>query len=107
MPSPKPKNIDNLSVNAEGSLKYIFDNLSKIRQLDHIVKEKLHTNLGQHCRVINFRDNIIVIAAESSSWATRLKFESSELLSNLRSDGFPSLVSIKIVVSETSNNSKT
>lgn len=100
MKSPLPQSINGLSDKADGSLRLILDNLSRIKQLDKIVKAKLSKKLQSHCRVINFRDSRLVLAADSSSWATRLKFEQSNLLSQLREDGFPGLTGIEILVSE-------
>ncbi len=102
MKKPLPQSINGLSDKADGSLRLILDNLSRIKQLDKIVKAKLSTKLQSHCRVINFRDNRLILAADSSSWATRLKFEQPSLLSMLREDGFPALTGIDIIVSEAS-----
>ncbi|WP_353961555.1 DUF721 domain-containing protein [Pleionea litopenaei] len=103
MANQKPKTYDSISDEAHGSLRFIFDNLARIKQLDHIVKAKLNENLAKNCRVINFRDNNLVIAAESATWATRLKFEQHDLLTALRADGFHGLRSIKIITSASSN----
>ncbi|MEE4245450.1 MAG: DciA family protein [Kangiellaceae bacterium] len=98
MQKNKPKTYTDLSDNAQGSLKFIFDNLSKIKQLEQIVKAKLDPKLREHCSIINYRDNIIVIATQSANWATRLKYQLPELLSQLRSSGFPGLKSIDVLV---------
>jgi hypothetical protein len=100
MKTPLPQSINGLSDKAEGSLRLILDNLSRIKQLDKIVKAKLNKKLHVHCRVVNYRDNRLILAADSSSWATRLKFEVPNLLSKLREDGFPGLSGIDIIVSE-------
>ncbi|WP_144393689.1 DciA family protein [Pleionea sediminis] len=100
MKKPSPESLTSISDKAEGSLRYILDNLAKIKQLDQIVKAKLNKNLTPHCRVANYRDNRIVIAADSSSWATRLKFELPNLLSNLRAEGFAGLQAIDVIISE-------
>jgi hypothetical protein len=103
MKTPVPQSISGLSDKAEGSLRLILDNLSRIKQLDKIVKAKLNKKLHVHCRVVNYRDNRLILAADSSSWATRLKFETPHLLSKLREDGFPHLAGIDVMVSESSS----
>ncbi len=100
MAKPIPEPLNDLTEKAEGSLKFLLDNLARINQLDQIVKAKLSPNLQANCRIINYRDNQLVIAADSAAWATRLRFEKPNLLSALRSDGFPALGNIEIVVSE-------
>lgn len=104
MSKTRPEPISSLSDKADGSLRFILDNLARIKQLDHIVKAKLSQKLTSHCRIINYRDNRLVIAVESSSWATRLKFELPNLLSSLRADGFPGLRAIDIKVAESDQN---
>ncbi|NVJ51579.1 MAG: DUF721 domain-containing protein [Gammaproteobacteria bacterium] len=60
-------------------------------------------NLALHCRVINFRDNNLIIAADSAAWATRLKFAQNDLLSDLRAEGMHGLRSIKVIVANQSH----
>ncbi len=100
MAKPLPESINHISDKANGSLKFLLDNLAKINQLDQIVKAKLNKKLAAHCRIVNYRDNRLIVAVDSASWATRLKFELPELLSSLRNDGFPGLKAIDLMVSE-------
>jgi len=100
MTKPLPLSVNKVSDNAEGPLKLILDNLSRIKQLDRIVKAKLSLKVREHCRVINFRDNQLVLATDSSAWATRLKYEKPQLLSALREDGFAGLRGIDVIVSQ-------
>jgi hypothetical protein len=46
----------------------------------------LPTPLNQHCRIANVREKTIVIHADSSLWATRLRFLSPDLIRKWQQD---------------------
>ena len=100
MNKKRPKPLNDLTDSAQGSLRYLLDNLAKIKQTDRLVKHKLPEELKDHCRVINIRDNSIVLAANSAAWATRIKFNLPTLLSQLRADGFAGLSKIELIIQQ-------
>ena len=72
--------------------------LAKAKQLHHLHKllqKFLSTSsLKNHCQVVNLRANSLVIAADSASWCTLLKYEGPKLLDQYRQAGVYSLQSI-------------
>lgn len=83
---------------ATGGLGDLVDNLNRINRLSQIFKEVMPTPMVDHCRVAHWRKNILVIAVDSSLWASRLRFEKLSLLTLLRQNGFTSISSIEIIV---------
>ncbi len=99
MPTKRPKDILSLVEGSHSELKFILDKLSKINELEQLIKAKLHDNLAQHCRVINAENSFIVLAVDSPAWKTRLEYQLPALLSTLRNDGMLGLASIQVTVS--------
>ncbi len=98
MTESRPQAVSHIVSHADGSLRYLLDNLARIQELDQFVKQNLPKNLSSHCRVANIRDNRVIIAVDSSVWATRLKFELTELLSGIRQQGYYGLAGIDTLV---------
>jgi len=83
---------------AHGSLGLLVDNLNRINRLSQTLKEVLEQPLADHCRVAHYRNNVLVLAVDSSQWSNRLRFEKLNLLSKLRKEGFPGISSIDIII---------
>jgi len=83
---------------AHGSLGLLVDNLNRINRLSQTLKEVLEQPLVDHCRVAHYRNNVLVLAVDSSQWSNRLRFEKLNLLSKLRKEGFPGISSIDIII---------
>jgi len=83
---------------ASGELGYLVDNLNRINRLSQTLKKVIDRPLLDHCRIAHWRDNVLVLAVDSSLWANRLRFEKLSLLSKLRQNGFPGTSSIDIIV---------
>ena len=83
---------------AAGELGYLVDNLNRIKHLNQSLKEVIEQPLSAHCRLAHWRNNVLVLAVDSSMWANRLRFEKLELLNKLRKSGFSSINSIEIII---------
>ena len=83
---------------ARGELGNLVDNLNRINRLSQILKQIMRQPMIDHCRVAHWRNNVLVLAVDSSQWASRLRFEKLSLLSLLRQNGFPGINSIDIIV---------
>ncbi|MCO7223985.1 DUF721 domain-containing protein [Pleionea sp. CnH1-48] len=98
MTKKRPQTLNTITDNATGSLRYLLDNINRIKQLDKTIKSFLPDNLTEHCHVVNYRDSRLVLGAHAAAWATRLKFETPQLLSQLRQNGFAGLKGIDIII---------
>jgi hypothetical protein len=54
-----------------------------LRQLDAQLRAELPANLSAHVQVANLYDDRLVMLADSSAWATRLRYERQKLLHHL------------------------
>lgn len=84
--------------NPKGSLATLVDNLNRINRLSQSLKVVLPEPLCDHCRITSMEENQLVIAVDSSEWASRLRYEKLELLSYLRTHGFANVNGIDIIV---------
>lgn len=67
-------------------------------KLNKAVKALLPKQLHEFCRVANYRQGILVLEVANASWLTLLRYEQQTLLSTLRGEILPSLVSIDIKI---------
>ncbi|NUF27630.1 MULTISPECIES: DUF721 domain-containing protein [Gilliamella] len=79
----------------ESCLSEIKDRTFALSKLSNIVNELLPSLLKQQCRVANYRQGVLVLEVSSASWLTRLKYEQSNLISEIRKNILPSLSSIQ------------
>jgi len=94
----KVPSLDERLGSAQGGLGFLVDNLNRINRLSQTLNSVLEHPLVEHCRVAHYRNNILVLAVDSSIWSNRLRFEKLDLLSKLRRNGFPGISSIDIIV---------
>lgn len=83
---------------AKNKLGHLLDNLNRINRLNQTFKEVMQPPLADHCRVAHWRENVLVLAVDSSQWANRLRFEKLNILTQLRQQGFHDISSIDVIV---------
>lgn len=98
MSRPSTHNVNNLISEPDGEIKALLDKLSKIQTLNNTLHGKLNATLAKHCRVINLRKNVLVIAVDSPAWANKMRFQLPELLSYFRENGYFGLANIEVIV---------
>lgn len=62
----------------------ILERARKLSRLQQAVIGLLPADLGAHCKVLNLKNEILVVATSSPAWAARLRFIAPELLKQLR-----------------------
>lgn len=62
----------------------LVERARKLLRLEQTVLRILPPDLSPHCKVINFRNKTLVLAAPSSAWAARLRFAAPELARQLQ-----------------------
>lgn len=80
---PKPRTINTLLEGADSVLQRAIQRASQLNQLNRAVKSLLPVELADHCRVANLRDNCLIIHVDANVWATRLRYQTPELLKAL------------------------
>ncbi|MCO6552548.1 MAG: DUF721 domain-containing protein [Gilliamella sp.] len=77
------------------SLSKIQDRTNALCSLAKVVYDLLPSPLNQQCRVANYRQGVLILEVSSACWLTRLKYEQSNLISEIRKNILPSLSSIQ------------
>ncbi|MET1254046.1 DciA family protein [Aliikangiella maris] len=90
--------VDKLISTPSGEIKPLLDKLAKIKTLNNTLEHKLNATLKKHCRVVNIRQNTLVIAASSPAWANKLRFQVTDLLEYFRKNGYFGLANIEVIV---------
>ena len=72
--------VKRIMTNPSGLLNLILKHSQSIQKIDKIFLASLPPPLEQHCYVANLRDKILIIHADSSLWATRLRYMTPEIL---------------------------
>ncbi len=67
-----------------GDFSRLLDKAQELRELNEIVHRFLDAELGLHCEVANVRSGCLILIVDSASWATRLRYELTNLLDRLR-----------------------
>ena len=98
MRDSRPQSIENFFVQSQDQsmLQHIQQRTIALNKLNRAVRSILPAQLHPWCRVANFRQGILVIETANASWLMRLRYEQSSLLSALRAQILPSLISIDI-----------
>jgi hypothetical protein len=62
----------------------LLERARKLQRLEQAVLGLLPGNVAAHCKVMNLKNEILVLAAPSSAWAARLRFAAPELVQQLK-----------------------
>jgi len=87
-----------LSGSSGNDLNGLICHARRLERLSALVRGYLGTPLGDHCRAANLREGGLLLHADSSAWANRLRYELPALLEFLRQQGQPELASIRFKV---------
>jgi len=76
----------------------VLNHTQRLEALNRTLRGCIPAPLNQHCQVANLRDNILILHADSSAWALKLRYSSRVLLQQLRQRGVPGLNAIEVKV---------
>ncbi len=62
----------------------VLERARKLVRLEKAVRELLPAELAAHCKVLNLKNETLVLATSSPAWTSRLRFASAELIRQLR-----------------------
>ena len=74
----------------------LIERARKLQRLEQAVLGLLPEDVAAHCRVMNLKNEILVLAAPSSAWAARLRFAGAELVKQLEGQFALKLRSVQI-----------
>ena len=92
------KNIVQLLMRNADSLQAVFTNCQRLETLNRAVQRCLPAPLNQHCQVANLRDNTLILHADSSAWALKLRYSSRILLQQLCQHGIKGVNIVEVKV---------
>ncbi len=94
----RAKSVTDSLTNPKGELKALLDKANCLNSVAQTIESYMPAELQAHCRVESIENNVLNLVADSAIWLNRLRYFSSELMSQLRANEFPSLISIDIKV---------
>lgn len=56
----------------------------RLEQIQRLLLRLLETPLAQHCRIADLRQGRLLLHADASAWATKMRFQAPSLLERLR-----------------------
>ena len=74
----------------------LLERARKLQRLEQAVLGLLPENVAAHCKVMNLKNEILVLSAPSSAWAARLRFAGPELVKQLEGQFALKLRSVQI-----------
>lgn len=81
-------------------LNILYTHAKVISALTEKLQKHLSPSLSSHCTVGNYTDETLILFAETSAWATKLRYCSPEILNYTKREcGLPRLKSVRIKVS--------
>lgn len=84
-------------IRKNSSFNLLINHSKQLIQINEIVRHTLTQPLQSHCKVANYRENILYLHVDSPAWATRLRFALPELTEALKKNrDFSGLTQIQI-----------
>ena len=82
---PPTRTLSDLLRDANSSYGRLIERSRLHRELQSHLESILGPDISSHYRIQNLREGILILQADASSWAARLRFELPRLLERLRS----------------------
>lgn len=94
------RRLDKVFQDAHDDLAILVTRTRQLQRLTRLLREQLDETLAPHCYIGNLEPNYLTILVDSAAWASRLRFESSQLPDKLRSvhPAFARLEHIKVKI---------
>ena len=94
------RKLDKVFQDAHDELAILVTRTRLLQRLTRLMREQLDENLAPHCYIGNLESTYLTILVDSAAWASRLRFESSQLPDRLRNvhPAFARLQHIKIKI---------
>jgi hypothetical protein len=85
--------------NPKHQLANLIDKVNQLRTFNQSLIGILDPNLAKHCEIVNIKDGAITLIADNPSWATKIRFQSPDILGRLKEkQAFKSIKSIKVLI---------
>ena len=82
----------------------VLETSEVLRQLQAVFERLLPANLAGHCRLANYKDNVLFLHTNSSAWATRIRMEAPQLREYLSGyQEFKNIQNIRVRIDSSTN----
>lgn len=82
-----------------GPLELTIQRGKKLQHLSRLIQNTLDPEMAAHCQLLNLRNSSLIMACDSTAWATRLRYHVPTLLQALQQSGLSGVADIQIRVS--------
>lgn len=96
MSEPSYRSLRQIGEQSQGPLKSLQQKLMQLQAIAAELERILPDNLKSQCRVAGLKDCTLLVCSANQAWASRLRFQLPQLLSQLRAAGFPWLAQIRL-----------
>lgn len=91
--------ISNLLKSPGSRLCGLLAHSERLTQTEHLIKKALPTLCREHCQLVSYRNGTLSLQADSAAWATRLRYQQRDIISQLSSSrDFSGIKRIKISI---------
>lgn len=90
-----PKRVAGLLAGNHDTLQPLLARAKRLEQLNHALRSQLPPPLNQHCQVANIRGDTLVLHADSSAWALKLRYSVPVMLAQLQKQ--PALQNLRCI----------
>ncbi len=91
-----PKTLDDVMSGLSGKLKAYEGKSLELSKFQRLLESSIGGPMAQKCQVSNYRDNILIITADSAAVAMRLNYMKMGILTDLRKNGLAELSQVKV-----------
>ena len=94
----KPKPVIEILSNSDLEFDSILQHIETIKLIQSTISQILDPVIAQKCQVVNIRSKTLVISTENANWASRLRYQTSDLLKAVQADPrLPLVDTIRVV----------
>ena len=91
--------LDYIFSSHEQSYQFLVNKVYVLEGINQVFKTVVGEPLADHCTIANIREGTLVLEIDNGSWATRLRFETPDLLQLIRKQpGLESITDIEFYV---------
>lgn len=96
MSEPTYRSLRQIGERSQGPLQQIQLQLNRLQAIAAELERILPPQLKHSCQVAGFKDCTLLLCSANQAWATKLRFQLPQILSQLRAAGFPWLAQIRL-----------
>lgn len=93
-----PKNTNNILLGKNSPFKDIVRRASNLKNLSLLVDQFIPAEIKPHYQLANFDNGYLIIIADTSAWATKLRYHSTAIMRNINDQKKLKIFGVKVKV---------